>query len=205
MPENTVRSNDIQSKQTSYHHRNRRVIIPEGVMAVGLIVGAHGLRGELKIESHTDFAERFATGNTILLGTDLIEIQIRNSRPHMEFFLLTFDGVTSRSAAEDLRGQWLFIPDEEATVLDDDTYWIHDIIGMHVHDSEGRLLGTVHNILETGANDVYLVTPVDGINQGREILLPAIAEVVENVDSQKRVITVNLIPGLLDESDEQTG
>jgi 16S rRNA processing protein RimM len=190
--------------ENRYHHRNRRVIIPDGVMAVGLIAGVHGLRGELKVEPHTDFPERFDVGKTVLMGTDLAEVKILSSRPHKELYLVRLEGVNDRSTAESLRGNWLFIPEVDATALEEDTFWIHDLVGMEVVDRSGRTLGSVHNIMATGANNVYLITPAEGINRGREILLPAIADVVQSVDADQRRIVVELIPGLLaDEEDDQ--
>lgn len=188
-------------QETAFHHRNKRVFIPEGVMAVGLIVGAHGLQGEMKIEPHTDYEDRFAVGNTLLLGEDLLAVQIRTSRSHKGFQLIRIDGVDSRTDVDLLRGQWLFIRESDATSLEEDVYWIHDIVGLSVIDTEGRALGTVRNILQTGANDVYIIEPANNINKGREILLPAIAEVVQKVDLDARTITVELFPGLLDEED----
>lgn len=188
--------------QPSYHYRNRRVVIPDGVMAIGVIVGAHGLGGEVKIEVHTDYPERFAEGNTILMGVELLATRIAASRPHKNLQLVRFHGIGNRSEAENLRGQWLFIADEDAAALEDDVYWIHDLVGMEVRDTAGRVLGTVHNVLQTGANDVYLIAPAEGINRGREILLPAIADVVQRVDPTHRLIVVDLMPGLLEEEGE---
>ena len=188
--------------QPSYHHRNRRVIIPDGVMAVGLIVGAHGLRGEVRVEPHTDYAERFARNNTLLVGVDLVEMRVIASRPHKDVHLVQFEGVTNRTDAEALRGLWLFIPEEDAAELGEDQFWIHDLVGMDVKDEGGRLLGVVSDILLTGANDVFLVKAAEGVNRGQEILLPAIAEVVQGVDQQSRQITVHLLPGLVDDTDD---
>jgi len=190
-----------QTNANTYHHRNRQVTIPDGAMAVGLIVGAHGLRGELKIELHTDYEQRFAVGNSILLGEKLIEVKILTSRPHKAFQLIRIAGVDSRSDAEGMRGQWLFIPDDEAISLENDEYWIHDIVGITVVDTQGRVLGTVRNILETGANDVYIIDANEELKIGREILLPAISEVVQEIDTDNRTLTVELIPGLLEDLD----
>jgi 16S rRNA processing protein RimM len=190
------------SEEPVYYHRNRRVIIPDGMMAVGLIVGAHGLRGEVRVEPHTDYAERFSRGTTLLMGVGLEELQIVSSRPHKKYHLVVFDGVSSRSDAEALRGRWLFIRYEDAAELDDDHYWIHDLVGMEVQDVHGRTLGFVTNVMETGANDVFIVKPAHGVNRDREILLPAIADVVQSVETEKRLIVVQLMPGLLECADE---
>ncbi len=187
------------ASRATYHHRNRPVHIPDGVMAVGLIVGAHGLNGEIKIEPHTDNKERFAVGNIVLLGEDLIEVGVKTSRQHKGMQLIRIQGIENRTQAEELRGQWLFIPESEAVGLEEDTYWIHDIVGLTVVDTTERVLGTVRNVMETGANDVYIIEPAEGINQGRELLLPAIADVIRAVDVEAGILRVQLMPGLLDE------
>lgn len=186
---------------TPFTHRNRPVHIPDGHMIVGQILGAHANRGEVKIESHTDFPERFDPGSTLLVGATLTPVEILSSRPHKSHILAMLAGVNDRNAAEALRGSWLFLAEENAAQLDEDTFWIHDLIGMAVQTAEGRDLGKVTEILITGANDVYVVAPAAGVNRGREILLPAIAQVVRTVDLAARRITVDLIPGLLEEDD----
>jgi 16S rRNA processing protein RimM len=181
----------------TYLHRNQRVRIPEGYMAVGLITNAHGLRGEVKVELHTDFPERFAPGVAVYLGESLEKATISAARPHQGQMLLQFEGFEDRTAADDLRGTWLFIPDDEAVELEEDTYFVHDIIGLSVQTTSGQLLGTVEEVLFTGANEVYVVTTPD--EPRREILLPAIADVVKEVDLDQGILTIELLPGLLDE------
>ncbi|MCC6169127.1 MAG: 16S rRNA processing protein RimM [Caldilineaceae bacterium] len=171
--------------------------IPLGYMAVGLITGTHGLRGELKVEVHSDNPARFAVGNRLWLGEGLAEVEILTSRPHKGQALLTLSGVDDRADADALRGTWLFIPNEDAAELDEDTYYVHDIIGAAVQTQDGRPLGVVKDILFTGANEVYIVAPPDAPD--REILLPAIADVILHVDLEQGLITVNLLPGLLEE------
>jgi 16S rRNA processing protein RimM len=181
----------------TYTHRNRRVRIPSGYMAVGMITSVHGLRGEVKVELHTDFPERFASGGEIYLGEDLEKLTIASVRPHQGQMLMQFQGVDNRDAAEDLRGIWLFIPEEDAMELEEDTYFIHDIIGLSVQTSDGKLLGTLSDVLSTGANDVYVVQTPD--EPRREILLPAIDQVIKKVDLDEGIMFVDLLPGLLDE------
>jgi 16S rRNA processing protein RimM len=183
----------------TYHHRNRPVFVPKGALAVGLIVAAHGLRGEVRVELHTDFPERFAAGNLVLMGEELAEALIVTSRPHKNELLVLFEGVSDRAAAESLRGQWLFIHEQDAAELEEGAYWIHDIIGMEVQTGDGRRLGRVSEVLFTGANDVYLIKPAASINRGQDLLLPAIPEVIQTVDIAARLITVTLLPGMLEE------
>lgn len=188
----------------TYTHRNRRVRVPNGHLAIGLITGAHGLRGELKVELHTDFPERFAPNTEVYLGETLDPAVIVGARPHQNQMLVQFDEITDRDAAEELRGLWIFIPETDAVALEEDTYFVHDIVGLSVQTETGRLLGNVAEVLATGANDVYVVKTPD--DPPREVLLPAIADVVKEVDLAAGVMTVTLIPGLLDEeSDTETG
>lgn len=196
VPNAPRRQRDQRSVDT-YVHRNQRVRIPKGYIAVGLITSAHGLRGEVKVELHTDFPERFAPGVKLFLGEDLEEVTVSSARPHQGQVLLQFEGYESREAVDEIRGLWIFVPDDQAVELEEDTYFVHDIIGLSVQTVAGELLGTVKEVLFTGANDVYIVTPPD--DPKREILLPAIEEVVKQVDLDKGILVVEPLPGLLDE------
>lgn len=180
----------------TYRVYNQEVFVPDGFLAVGHIVGVHGLRGEVKLESYTDFPERFAPGERLRLGDDLAEVEIASVRPHKKFLLIRFEGVTDRTTAEQLRGLWLFVAEEDAAELEEGTYWIHDLIGLEVWEESGARLGELVDVLVTGANDVYVVHGEQGA--AREILLPAIPEVVLNVDLAAGVMTVRLLEGLLD-------
>lgn len=184
---------------TEYRLRNRAVHIPDGYMAVGRIVGAHGLNGELRMELHTDFPERFAPGVELWMGADLALYTVTSAREHKGMILLCVDGVDDRDSAEALRGEWLFIPEDAAMALPEGEYWVHDIIGLAVVDESGAALGRVTDVLQTGANDVYIVAPAENVNRGRELLIPAIAEVVQAVDVPGGLLTIRIVPGLIDE------
>lgn len=184
---------------TEYIHRNRAIHVPDGHMAIGRIVGMHGLNGELRVELHTDFPERFAVGETIWLGEALLARTIQGAREHKGMILLILADVTSRDAAEELREEWLFIPDDAAMALPKGDYWMHDIIGLAVVDEAGQPVGRVTDVLQTGANDVYIIDPAEGVNKDKELLIPAIADVVQNVDVPGGILTIRLVPGLLDE------
>ena len=163
------------------------------------MIGAHGLTGELRVELHTDFPERFAPGTTILLGEGLRSYAIEGAREHKGMILLVLAGVTDRTAAEELRGEGLFIPETAAMPLADGNFWVHDIIGLAVVDETGLSIGRVTDVLQTGANDVYIIAPTETINRGKELLIPATAEVVQRVDVAGGTMTIRLIPGLIDE------
>ena len=181
-----------------YIHRNQRVYVPDGYLAVGRVIGVHGLRGEVKVELHTDYPERFQQALQLFLGEELQPVSIQHARPHKGHMLIQFGEFHGRSAAEQMRNLWLFIRQENAVELDTDEYWVHDIVGLAVYTEEERYLGRVSDVLFTGADDVYIIEPADMLNQGREILLPAIAEVIQQVDLVVRRLFVKLPAGILD-------
>jgi len=194
---NTKRPGAPKRPVDTYVHRNQRVHIPKGFMAVGMITSMHGLRGEVKVELHTDFPERFVAEGVVYLGEDLKEVTITSARPHQGQMLMQFQGIEDRATAESLRGLWIFIPEDEAVDLEEDTYFVHDMIGLSVQTGDGKLLGTLSEVLFTGANDVYIVQTPD--EPRRELLLPAIPEVIKEVDLDQGILKVELLPGLLDE------
>jgi 16S rRNA processing protein RimM len=181
-----------------YYLRNREVLVPAGYLAVGHVVGAHGLRGELKVTPYTDFPERFAPGASLRLGTNLEEVTIAAVREHKGNLLVLIEEIADRSEAEACRDLWLFVDEAAAGNLDEDSYWIHDIVGMAVFTEVGQELGRITDVMVTGANDVYLVHPAPGVNQGRELLLPAIADVVLQVDVPHKRMVVRIPDGLME-------
>ncbi len=182
-------------------HRRSAVPVPDGYLAVGRILGAHGLRGEVKVESHTDFDQRFTAGHQLLVGEDLVLTKIATSRPHKGIFLLRFTEVTDRFAAESLRNEWLYIPEGAAMKLDENSFWVHDIIGLTVQTESHRQLGEIVDVLFTGANEVYIVRPAPGVNRDRELLIPALMDVIRAVDLKAKTVIVRLPPGMLEDSD----
>ncbi len=186
-----------QRRGQTYTVRNREVFVPDGCIAVGHIVGMHGLRGEVKVELYTDFPERFAPGVLLMLGADLAEVEIASVRAHQNFLLMRFTGIEDRTAAEQLRGLWLFVDEADAVELEEGVYYIHDLIGLRVVDEDGVVLGELVDVLITGANDVYVVRP-PSTQRRQEVLLPAIPEVILAVDLAAGVMTVRLLDGLIE-------
>lgn len=177
---------------------------PQGYLAVGHIIGVHGLRGELKIELYTDFPERFDVGNTLFVGENLTQMEIEGSRPHKTHLLVKFKKVHNREQAESLRNQWVLINEEDAAGLPEGEFWIHEILGLEVCTLEGRLLGSVVDVLHTGANDVYVVELDETMGGQKELLIPAIADVVKAVDLEQERITVSLLPGMLENNSDKS-
>jgi 16S rRNA processing protein RimM len=165
------------------------------MLTIGEIVAAHGLRGGLRIQPHTDFPERFAELTRVWIarpdGTrrqyDVRRTQIHETHAQV---ILGLRGITSRNAAQEFIGCTVEIEDNEAVALPDGTYFEHDIIGLEVVTTGGLALGKITEILRTGANDVY-VTP--------KALIPAIPDVVKEVDLAGRRMVIEAVPGLLEE------
>ena len=163
-------------------------------LAIGRISRAHGLRGEISMVVLTDFPERFDTTEWVYLGNQFQADPYRvvGHRWHQKNILLTLEGVADRTQAEQLRGQYVQVPIDEATSLPEGVYYLYEMYGLDVVTTDGQSLGTIIDVIETGANDVYVVE-----NQERQILLPAIADVIQTVDLDKGQIVVQLIDGLI--------
>jgi 16S rRNA processing protein RimM len=144
-------------------------------VAVGWIAAPWGLRGYLKVQPLTDFPERFQRGAALWVRGRRIEVQ--RSRWSRGFVYLGLSGIDSRSAAEELRGALLEVPESDLTPLPEGQYYRFQVIGLEVRTPEGRSLGRVAEILSTGSNDVYVVR-----GGPRELLIPAIEDVVKEVD-----------------------
>jgi len=166
-------------------------------LAIGQIVGPHGIRGEVKVVPLTDFPERFRNGAKVFLGaqtgkTDVVPAEIAASRPHQDRWLILFAHIKDRNAAETLRDLYVLIPEEDAMPLGEHENYAHDLIGLAVYTVEGQLLGQITEILFTAANDVYVVRDANA-----EVLIPATREVVLSVDLAERVMKVALPAGLI--------
>jgi 16S rRNA processing protein RimM len=149
-------------------------------IAIGKIVGTYGNRGMLKVLPLTDFPDRFLNMDRVCLELKgkQIEYGIAEARRHHKYILIKFREITDMSMAEALRGGMIMIGREELTALPEDTYYIFDIIGLEVYTSGGNLLGVVEDIIQTGANDVYVV----GTGNKNPVLVPALKDVVREVD-----------------------
>lgn len=163
-------------------------------LAIGRIVKAHGLRGEVSATVLTDFPERFETTEWVYLGDEYeaTAYRLESYRWHKQNVLLTLAGVSDRTQAEGLRGQFVQVPVEEAIALPEGSYYLYQLIGLKVVSTNGESLGVIGDIIETGANDVYVVE-----KDGRQILLPAIPDVVKSIDITEGVMVVQVIEGLI--------
>ena len=164
-------------------------------LEVGQIVNTNGLKGLLKINPFTDDITRFERLKTILVDhkKELLEFEIESVRYQKKQVLLKLKGIDTIEEAEKYREEYLKINRNKEEKLPEDTYYIIDLIGLDIYTEGGELLGKLDDIFSTGSNDVYVVKN----SEGKQILLPAISDVIKNIDLEQKKIVVNLIEGLL--------
>ena len=168
-------------------------------LAVGKIRRPHGVRGDVVLELLTDFPERLRPKVEIYLGEKYIPMILANVRPHSEGLIMAIDGINTPEEAGKYRNWIVYVSAKGLPALRKGEFYFHELMGMNVFDETGNRLGELTSIVETGANDVYVVNG----DSGTEILLPAITEVILSVDVERHFMRVHLLPGLLDtEADE---
>jgi 16S rRNA processing protein RimM len=163
-------------------------------LIVGQIVKPHGVRGELAMKVITEYPERLSEMDTLYLGESHEPYTLKTARPHRGNLLVAFEEVPDRNAAESLRSLMVYVHMDDAIPLEDGEYYLFQLEGIRVITEDGVPLGNLTGFIETGANDVYEITNEDG----KTILIPAISQVILNVDLEDRVMTVHLLEGLLD-------
>jgi len=162
---------------------------------IGQVVALFGVRGELKVRLLTDIPNRFAELKTIYVGANHTAHQIQNLRPYKgEMIILKLSDIDDANAAEPLRNQDLSIPLSELAKLPADYYYQHDILGLQVLTLDGQEIGYIDEIIVTGSNDVYSVK-----QPGEpQVLIPAIKDVIKQIDLIRRTMYIDPLPGLLD-------
>jgi 16S rRNA processing protein RimM len=161
-------------------------------LVVGFLRRAHGLRGEIIMDLHTDFPERLRRGRKLFVGGEHKPMTLSEVRPHAKGMLVKFKGIETPEAAGLLRNQWVYVRASDVPPLPEGQLYQHELFGFQVVDENENSLGELVEILETGANDVYVVRD----ESGKEILLPAIPSVILETDSSRRVMRVHLLEGL---------
>lgn len=168
-------------------------------VVIGKIVGVHGVKGEVKIVPSVEDPAFWRTLKTMYLhGRLRRELKVQAVRLHQGNILVLFEGIADRTTAETLRSRDVAVPFAWLPALEEDEYYVAELIGLTVKTIEGETLGIVSDILFTGANEVYVVK---GDLYG-EVLIPAIASVVETVDLESGIITVNLLEGLIEKKNK---
>lgn len=166
---------------------------------IGKIIKAHGVRGELKVHPYSDFPERVSSLRRVFLengGTDKA-YQVLYAFVHGRFWVLSLEGVTNPDEAELLRGALLKIPLAERVPLPEDSYYLDELIGLEVYTVEGRFLGHLCEVLQTGSNDVYVVDKGEPGRGSGQVLIPALKTVVVRIDPVRKRMEVLLPEGLL--------
>ncbi len=168
----------------------------EDLLKVGIISSTHGIRGEVKVFPTTDDPQRFKKLKNILLdsGKEKRNLKIQSVKFFKQFVILKFEEIDDINDIEKYKGSSLYVTRDQAVKLQKDEYFIADLIGLTVIAEEEKLEGTLKDVMETGANDVYVIELTDG----RELLLPAIKECVLSVDIEKGEMQIRLLDGLLD-------
>ena len=163
-----------------------------GLVTIGRIVAPHGLRGEVRVRLETDFPRRFEGLREAWLVQEgaAAPMVITGQRPHRGGVLLVIEGVTGVDAAERLRGAEIAVGRDAVVPLGPDEYYVFEVIGLRVRTADGRILGTVVEVVRAPGNDVYVVRGDDG-----EMLIPALRTVVRRVDRASGEMIVNLPPG----------
>jgi len=163
-------------------------------LAIGRILRPHGVRGELRVEILTDYPERLSTLRTLYVGKDHRPFTLAGVRFHQDVMLLTFEECTTRDDADALRGAVVEIPRDDAVPLEEEEYYHYQLVGMQVETEAGDALGEIVEVFTApGANDVFIVHGPRG-----EVLIPAIADVVIDLDIEAGRVVIRPLPGLLD-------
>lgn len=166
----------------------------EDLLQVGVITTTHGVRGEVKVFPTTDDPARFKKLKNVILdtGREKIDLEVAGVKFFKNMVILKFKGIDDINDVEKYRKKSLYVTRENAVKLKKNEYFIADLIGLKVESDEGEDLGILSDVLQTGANDVYVLS-----KEGEDdILLPAIKECVKDVDIENGTILVHLLPGL---------
>lgn len=167
----------------------------EDFLRVGVIASTHGVRGEVKVFPTTDDPERFEELDEVLLdtGREKLPLAIETVRFFKNMVILKFKGIDDINDAQKYRGRDLFVTRENAVPLEEGEFFICDIIGSTVFEEDGREFGTLKDVMQTGANDVFVVESRDG----REVLLPCIDDCIREIDVEGKRIVAYIMPGLI--------
>ena len=166
----------------------------EQFLQVGVISSTHGIRGEVKVFPTTDDPARFKKLKKVLLdtGKEQLELEIQSVKFFKQFVIAKFKGIDNINDIEMYKGKSLFVPREDAVALGKDEYYIADLIGMEVFTEEGRF-GILKDVMETGANEVYIIAS----DEHGEVLVPAIRQCILDVDIKEKKMKIHLMEGLI--------
>lgn len=167
----------------------------EDLLQVGVITQPHGVRGEVKVFPTTDDVKRFKKLKKVLLdtGKEKIELEVQSTKSFKQFVILKFKEFDNINEIEKYRRCPLLVTREDAVKLEENEYFIADMIGMEVFTEDGSSFGILKDVIETGANDVYVIDSY----AHEEVLIPAIKECILDVDVENQKMTIHLMDGLV--------
>ncbi|MBI5455193.1 MAG: 16S rRNA processing protein RimM [Deltaproteobacteria bacterium] len=175
-----------------------RSLNKDGLVPIGKIIGAHGIKGEVKVFPYGEL-EDFELKTVLVSAKEAVKsFTVKRVRKHKDFYILELEGVSVRNDAEALIGAEVRVPKDDLPELDEDEYYYMDLVGMDVMTDEGKYLGSITNVIATGSNDVLEVDGPFG-----SVLIPALDNIIIEVDAVGRKVTVRLMEGLLPGETEQ--
>ena len=165
--------------------------VPDGYVRIGHIARAHGIKGDVAVVFYSDEPERFGAGTSLILDSRPVEIQ--RARRGKDGVIVTFDGVTDRNAAEELKGSHLFLAKSDRRELEEGEYWPEDLRGLQVVDQEGNRLGIVTDVVLDSAQTRLVITTTDE----RTVEVPFVDELVPEVSIPDGRVILNPLEGLI--------
>lgn len=169
----------------------------EDLLRVGVIANTHGIKGEVKVFPTTDDPQRFKDLKQAIIdnGREKVDVNIQSVRFFKNMVIVKFKGIDNINDVEKYKGKDLLVTRENAVPLEEGEFYIADLIDLDVFDEDGKKLGVLYDVMQTGANDVYVVK---NESTGKEILLPAIDECILDINLEEKKILVHVMEGLLD-------
>lgn len=167
----------------------------EQLLQVGVIASTHGIKGEVKVFPTTDDVMRFKKLEKVILdtGKEQLTLEIQGVKFFKQFAILKFKGIEDINDIEKYKGKGLFVERSNAVELEEGEYFIADMIGMHVITDDKKEFGILKDVMETGANDVYVIETLDN----KEVLIPAIKQCIVKIDIEKQEMEIHILEGLL--------
>lgn len=174
----------------------KKEVAMEDFFQVGVITSTHGVRGEVKVFTTTDDPKRFKRLKEVILdtGKEKLTLEVEGVKFFKQLVILKFKGIDNINEVEKYRQKSLYVTRKNAVRLNRDEYFIADLLGIEVIDEQNEKIGVLKDVIETGANDVYVIEMTDG----RELLLPAIKQCILKVDVEQGIMQVHILEGLLD-------
>lgn len=175
----------------------------EDVFQVGAVTSTHGLRGEVKVFPTTDDPLRYKKLKEVIADTGKGQgvLKLEQVRFFKQMVIVKFKGIDDINEAEKYKGAKLYVTRENAVDLGEDEYFLADLVGLKAQTEEGEPLGTLADVIQTGANDVYAIRQ----ENGKELLVPAIKDCIKAIDMSGGIIVIRLLPGLREANEGNKG